>query len=93
MTDASEFLSKVLIATARNVADCLAFFGLKSEESAFAVLIWPVGKPERVSSIAGSGDVNTQYELAAACLAASEKAKGQPAQVVTHTSEEPAGHA
>jgi hypothetical protein len=92
MSDASNFMAKVLVASARWVADVLNAYGFDSKQHAFAVLIWPVGKPERVSSIAGSADIATQGELPAACAAASEKAKKEPTHHEYHTSG-PAGHA
>jgi hypothetical protein len=88
----SNFLAEVLTASARWVADVLSAYGFDSKQYAFAVLIWPVGQTDRVSSIAGSFDPGTQAELSAACAAASEKAKNAPTHTTVHTTG-PAGHA
>ena len=77
-------MSKLLMAAGRSVVNTLTFFELSPQQYGFAILIWPTGQPERVSSM-GGGNWEVQTELTVACAAASKKTDKPPRGVEIYT--------
>lgn len=85
MTDNSIDLTNLLTLTATAVTDTLSAARVDSDCMGFAVVVWKIGKPEKCSSVFGSGSPAAHSESSVALAAASKKSLGPPTRVIPHT--------
>jgi len=84
-----DIMAEILTLAAASVGDSLAASGLDSNDFAFTLVLWPIGSPDRVSTICGSGDPCGQKESTLALAKASVKAKHPPSHTLLHKSHGP----
>jgi hypothetical protein len=84
MSKVTDELADILTVAASVVGDTLSASGLDSETFAFTLVLWPIGKPQRCSTITGSGHPDGQGEASRALAAASEKSMGVPTMIRQH---------
>lgn len=89
MNEATEKTAHILTIAAAAVGDAFTAAGLRSEDYAFTLVLWPVGEPDRCSTICGSGEPGAQKESAAALAAASKKSEHPPSRTAVHRSGKP----
>jgi len=76
----------LLILAAQATGDALSMAGADADTVAFAIVLWPVGDPERCGSICGCGSTEAVEELPIALASASLKTTDEPNHIAVHNS-------